>query len=105
MATMNTEPDPPRSEPPEYPAITPVPSLWATWSPARILGLAVLLMLGDFALQIIFYALGGGLFLPVLLGTIGGVFVPLYLITGKSHVAARRDLSLYRPPPLVIKQP
>lgn len=59
-------------------------------------------MVGDFALQIIFDALGGGLFLPVLLGTIGGVFIPLYLITRSSQLPWRHDFSLHWRHPVIL---
>ena len=77
-------------------------SLWRAWPTASIVGLMVMLMLGDFALQIVFYALGGGLFWPVLLGSIGGVFGPVYLIARRYALPYRVDFSLHWPPRLIM---
>lgn len=102
MGPMNDNPQLPPylRRRPELPP--PQVSLWTAWSPLRIVALAVMLMAGDFALQIIFYALGGGLFLPVLLGTIGGVFVPLVMVTRAGNLPLRHDFSLSVPSPLVL---
>lgn len=81
---------------------TPSPSIWSTWPPARIVGLAVLLMASNMVLQIIFYGLGGGLFIPVLMGTVGGVFVPIYLIGRSTGLPLRNDFSLHWPQPIVL---
>jgi membrane protease YdiL (CAAX protease family) len=59
-------------------------------------------MAGDFVLQIVFYSLGGGLFWPVLLGTIGGVFVPVYLIARNAGLPLRADFSLHWRHPVIL---
>lgn len=102
LGTMNHEPETPPIPPHRPLDPRPGPSLWSTWPAARILGLAVLLMAGNFILQILFYSSGGGLFIPVLAGTIGGVFGPLYLVVRRAHLPARTDFSLHRPPSLVL---
>ncbi len=96
MGAMNHQLEIPPYRPPTD------PSLWATWSTGRILGLTVMLMIGDFAVQIVFYALGGGLFLPVLLGTLGGVFAPLYLLSRNLGLPVARDFSLRGASPVVL---
>jgi len=99
---MNTPPNIPPRSPHGQPTPAAPPSLWATWSPSRILGLAALLMIGDFVLQILFFTMGGGLFFPVLLGTVGGVFVPLYLVARNGNLSVRSDYSLWPPQPLIL---
>ncbi len=99
---MNHQPDIPPLSPPQMTPGNSAASLWSTWPSSRILGLAVVLMAGDFVLQIIFYTMGGGLFLPVLLGTVGGVLVPLYLLARRAALPARQDFSLWWPQPLIL---
>lgn len=86
--------------PPQHPESSPPPGdLWSTWSPGRILVLAVLLIAGNFIFQILFYGMGGGLFLPVLAGTAFGVFLPLLLMIRKGGLRINRDLGLNYPGP------
>jgi len=99
---MNNRPEMPPIPPLRQLGSQPGPSMWSTWPSARILGLAVMLMAGDFVLQILFYSSGGGLFVPVLVGTVGGVFGPLYLLTRRAQLPARSDFSLHWPQPLVL---
>jgi len=72
-------------------------SLWTQWPAPRILGLAMLLMTADFILQIVFYTLIGGLFVPVLLGTIGGVILPLAWLAQRNQLPFRQDYGLIMP--------
>lgn len=102
MGAMNNKPDPTpfpshRRRPPHYGL-----SLWYAWSTIRILGLTFMLVLGDFLIQIVFYALGGGLFLPVLLGTVGGVLVPLWLMARSFALPWRHDFSVRWPHPVIL---
>lgn len=76
-------------------------SLWTQWSAPRILGMAMLLMAADFILQMVFYAVIGGLFLPVLLGTLGGIILPLAWFAQYNQLPFRRDYSLLPIKPLV----
>jgi len=99
---MNYQPDSPSHPPTRRRAPFHGLSLWHTWPTARILGLTIMLMLGDFVVQIIIYALGGGLFLPVLLGTVGGVLVPLYYVARHFALPYQRDFSLHWPPPVIL---
>ena len=75
----------------------PPASMWTTWPALRILALAVMLMAGNFLLQIIFYGMGGGLFLPVLVGSVGGVVVPLRLLASRTGLPLRDDFGLHVP--------
>jgi membrane protease YdiL (CAAX protease family) len=86
---------------PQFPA-GPAPGIWHDWPAFRILGLAVLLMAGDFTLQIVLYTVGGGLFLPVLAGTLGGVLLPLAIVVRRGNLPFRPDFSWWRPTPLVV---
>jgi membrane protease YdiL (CAAX protease family) len=73
------------------------PGLWRAWSRWRILGLAIALVAGNFAWQLVAAALGGGLFLPVLAGGVLGVMAPLLLL-GRDHGwRAAADFGLDRP--------
>ncbi len=99
---MNNQPDMPPLSPAQQAPRQPAPSLWSTWPSVHIFGLAVALMAGDFVMQIIFFSVGGGLFLPVLLGTVGGVFVPLYLLARNANLPARYDFSLWWRQPLIM---
>lgn len=81
----------------------PVPQgLWDTWSPGRIMGLATLLMAGNFFFQILFYMVRADLFVPVLAGAAAGVLLPVYLIARKGDFSLRRDFSLTFPHPLIL---
>ncbi|MFT5232492.1 MAG: membrane protease YdiL (CAAX protease family) [Candidatus Krumholzibacteriia bacterium] len=75
-------------------------SLWDRWPAPRILGLAILLMATNFILQMVFYTLIGGLFVPVLMGTIGGVILPLGWLAQRNHFPYRTDYSLTTPKPV-----
>jgi len=77
-------------------------NLWLDWSRGRIFGLALLLTAGNFFFQILFYVAGGGLYLPVLAGSVLGVFLPLYLLARNFGFEARRDFSLNLPRPGVL---
>lgn len=76
--------------------------LWETWGRAQILGLAVLLMVGNFFFQILFYVAREDLFLPVLAGSVFGVLLPAILITRRFGYSFRRTFSLSFPHPLVL---
>lgn len=97
MTAMNHDPDIFRT-----PRPGPATSMWTTWPPLRILALVVMLMAGNFSLQMIFFSLGGGLFLPVLIGAVGGVAVPLYYVATGANLPLRDDYSLHRPPPVML---
>jgi membrane protease YdiL (CAAX protease family) len=102
MGSMNNQPDmppvPSRHENPQEPAT----SLWATWSPLAIIGLILVLMISNVILQGIFYALTGDLFVPAMLGAIGGVILPLYILIQRLHLPFRYDFSLDRTHPWVL---
>ena len=76
--------------------------LWETWSRGRILGLAVLLMAGNFFFQILVYVFREDLFLPVLAGAVLGVLLPVALIARRFGFSFRRDFSLSAPHPLIL---
>lgn len=80
----------------------PSPGLWETWSRGRLLGLALVLLLGNFAFQMAFYALDHGLFAPVLAGAAGGVILPLLILGRRWRWQPARDWGLDRPRPLVL---
>lgn len=76
--------------------------LWVSWGRGRILGLATLLMTGNFFFQILIYLFGEDLFLPVLAGAFLGVLVPVYLIARRWGFDLGRDFGLTMPHPLVL---
>lgn len=86
-----------------YPTPTPpdgppaAPGLWRGWPRRNILALIVLLIASNFMVQIIVYLAGGGLFLPVLAGAVGGVLVPLWLIGRDRGLQPGRDFGLDLP--------
>lgn len=75
----------------------PSPGLWHVWSRFRILGLVAFLVAANFAVQLAVFALGGGLMLPVLLGAVLGVGLPVAQLRRAGLVEAGRDLGLDRP--------
>ena len=82
----------PQAPPPAEPG-----GLWLSWSTRRILGLALMLIVGNFFFQILFYGTGGGLFLPVMAGAVAGVLVPLLLVMRSHGLSMSRDLGLDNP--------
>ncbi len=102
MGSMNHLPDNLPEEPAHPAGPEPPNSLWATWSSFGVLGLLLLLVVGNTILQGIFYLLTGDLFVPVLFGAIGGVLVPLVLLTRKLDLPYRYDLSLEHRPPWIL---
>jgi membrane protease YdiL (CAAX protease family) len=76
--------------------------LWKSWSRGRILGLATLLMAGNFFFQILVYMAREDLFLPVLIGAVAGVLLPAFLIARRCNFDFRRDFGLTAPHPLVL---
>jgi membrane protease YdiL (CAAX protease family) len=66
------------------------------------MGLAVLLMAGNFFFQILFYIAREDLFLPVLAGSVLGVLLPAFLIARRFGFSFRRTFSLSLPHPLVL---
>jgi len=66
------------------------------------MGLAVLLMAGNFFFQILFYIAREDLFLPVLAGSLLGVLLPGFLIARRFGFSFRRTFSLSLPHPLVL---
>ena len=76
--------------------------LWETWSRGRILGLATLLMAGNFFFQVLFYQVREDLFLPVLTGAVAGVLLPVTLIARRWGFPLRRDFGLSSLHPLVL---
>ena len=81
--------------PPQAP--TPSDGLWDSWGTGRILGLIFMLLAGNFLFQILFYVVGGGLFLPALAGAGIGVFLPLLMMNRQSGLKIDRDLRLNNP--------
>lgn len=75
------------------------PGLWTGWSRLRILSLGAALMLGNFTCQLLWYQARPGLFGPVLAGAVGGVFVPLFLLSRRWRWQGARDFGLDRPDP------
>ena len=78
------------------------PGLWETWSHGRLLALAAILMLGNFTCQLLWYQVDRGLFGPVLIGSVGGVFLPLLALGRRWHWRAVHDFGLDRPKPVVL---
>ena len=76
--------------------------LWKTWSRGRILGLATLLMAGNFFFQVLFYLVREDLFLPVLAGAVAGVLLPVILIARRWGFSLRLDFGLSAPHPVVL---
>ena len=95
MGPMNTNPDMPTGLSGDELALEPANCLWATWSPLSILGLSLILVVGNTILQGIFYLLtGDGLWVKVkvtalnlslAVALIGGIFLgkqPLKALLG-----------------------
>lgn len=70
--------------------------LWETWGSGRIVALIVLLAAGNFLLQIVAYLLGLGLFVPVLIGALGGVILPVLWLARHETIDGRGDFGLAR---------
>jgi membrane protease YdiL (CAAX protease family) len=87
-----------QDEPQLSPAIPP--GLWESWSRGRLLALAALLVMGNFACQLVWYDRQGGLFAPVLIGAVAGVFVPLLILGWRWRWRPSRDFGLDRPTPV-----
>lgn len=66
--------------------------IWQQWSRLRILALAVLLLAGNFMVQLMVYAAEGGLSWPVLAGAVVGVGGPLLVLTRAGALVPRDDL-------------
>ena len=63
--------------PPAAPEPTPPPTgVWNRWSDRRLLTLAILMLAGNFVLQIAVFGLTDELFLPALIGSLFGVVLP-----------------------------
>jgi len=63
--------------PPTAPEPTPPPTgVWNCWSDRRLLTLAILMLAGNFVLQIAVFGLTDELFLPALIGSLLGVVLP-----------------------------
>ncbi|MEN8006493.1 MAG: CPBP family intramembrane glutamic endopeptidase [Candidatus Krumholzibacteriota bacterium] len=76
--------------------------LWETWSRGRIMGLATILMAGNFFFQVLFYLVRTDLFVPVLAGAVAGVLLPVYLLARRWNFTLRRDFSLTTVHPLIL---
>ena len=76
--------------------------LWENWSRRRILLLAGLLMGGNLFFQVWLYTMKEDLFLPVLGGAVGGVFLPLILVAQRHGFSLRRDVGLVDVRPAVL---
>jgi membrane protease YdiL (CAAX protease family) len=76
--------------------------LWETWSRGRILGLATMLMAGNFFFQVLFYVAREDLFLPVLAGAVAGVLLPVTLIARRWGFSLRRDFGLSASHPVIL---
>ena len=66
------------------------------------MGLATLLMAGNFFFQILFYMVRADLFVPVMAGAVAGVLVPMYLMARRWDFSLRSDFSLTNPHPIVL---
>ncbi len=66
------------------------------------MGLAVLLMAGNFFFQILIYLAREDLFLPVLAGAVAGVLLPMGILVQRQGFSLRRDFSLTAPHPLIL---
>ncbi len=65
---------------PTAPEPTPSPiGVWNRWSDRRLLALAILMLTGNFVLQIAVFGLTDELFLPALIGSLFGVVLPAAL--------------------------
>ncbi len=78
------------------------PGLWAQWGRLRILWLILLLGAGNFFFQSLAFLVTGGLFLPVLIGAVAGVLIPLGIIFSRHGFFPRRDLLLGPVSPVVL---
>lgn len=78
------------------------PGLWNSRSRMWIVGLLVLLLAGNFFFQIQAFLLGGGIIIPVLVGQILGVFLPLVIIFQRNGWNLIRDLALPPVPWLLL---
>jgi len=85
-------------QPPHHQLPEDAPDLWSRWGRARILVLALALLLGNFSWQFFTAALGGGLFAPIIVGAALGVVLPLVFLGRDQGLHFRRDLDLNRPP-------
>ena len=70
----------------------PTGGIWENWSRLRILALAVLLLAGNFMVQLIVYAVEGGLSWPLLAGAVVGVGGPLLVLSRSGVMSPARDL-------------
>ena len=96
MAGMNQLPD--NEFDPEEPSGPPSTALWETWSRTEILGLFFMVLTGNFFFQAVVFKAAGGLFLPVLAGSVLGVFLPLWGISQLRRLQRVRDFALDLPP-------
>lgn len=87
------------------PAPEPAPLLvgiWNLWSNRRLLALAVLMLAGNLAVQIVVFGLTDQLFLPVLLGSLLGVVLPAALAARAAGSTLRADFDLGPLPPRLV---
>lgn len=82
-------------------ASTPQPPGGASegWEQARLLSLAALLFVANWACQVIWLGLAGGLFPSVVAGALFGTLLPLALLARSPRWAAVRELRLRWPSP------
>lgn len=71
--------------------------IWKRWSRLRIFALAVMLLVGNFLVQLVVYGLTGGLSWPVLAGGVLGVGAPLLVLARSGEMDLRRDLGWRSP--------
>lgn len=82
------------SEIPEIPEMEPTQSLWTDRSRIWVVGLILMLMVGNVFFQVQAYVMGGGLILPVLAGQIFGVFIPLLILSHRNQWNPLTDFRL-----------
>ncbi len=81
-------------EPSETPDLDIPASLWTDRSRMWIVGLILMLMVGNVFFQVQAYVMGGGFILPVLAGQIFGVFIPLLVLSHRNQWNPIADFQL-----------
>ena len=76
--------------------------LWQRWPHFLILGMAFMLIISNYAWQVLILGAHGGIFLAVLGGAVLGVLLPLYIWSRRLGIDRQRDLRLDLPRPGIL---